>query len=122
MSRLRFCFEGLTVESNHSPYNPGTAPWRFIAADPRAAGGGRRRGRRGAVRAGTERRAVPAAPQGADRGRTAAGLDRRCAARRWKLLTAAYHSARTGAAVRLPLGRDHPLYAGWLPAAEKEVA
>ena len=34
MSRLRFCFAGLTAESNHSPYNPGTAPWRFIAADP----------------------------------------------------------------------------------------
>ena len=34
MSRLRFCFEGLTAESNHSPYNPGTAPWRFVAADP----------------------------------------------------------------------------------------
>jgi predicted dehydrogenase len=34
MSRLRFCFEGLTAESNPSPYNPGTSPWRFIAADP----------------------------------------------------------------------------------------
>ncbi len=34
MSRLRFCFDGLTAESNHSPYNPGTAPWRFVAADP----------------------------------------------------------------------------------------
>ena len=32
-----------------------------------------------------------------------------------ELLTAAYHSARTGEAVRLPIGRDHPLYAGWLP-------
>ena len=34
MSRLRFCFDGLTAESNLSPYNPGTTPWRFIAADP----------------------------------------------------------------------------------------
>ena len=39
-----------------------------------------------------------------------------------ELLTAAYHSARTGEAVRLPLGRDHPLYAGWLPAAARAVA
>jgi predicted dehydrogenase len=34
MSRLRFCFDGLTAESNRSPYNPGTAPWTFTAADP----------------------------------------------------------------------------------------
>ena len=36
-----------------------------------------------------------------------------------ELLTAAYHSARTGEPVSLPLGRDHPLYAGWLPASAK---
>ena len=38
ISRLRFCFAGLTVESNHSPYNPGAAPWRFVAADAGTAG------------------------------------------------------------------------------------
>jgi hypothetical protein len=30
-------------------------------------------------------------------------------------VTACYASARTGAAVALPLGPEHPLYAGWLP-------
>jgi hypothetical protein len=39
-----------------------------------------------------------------------------------ELLTAAYHSARMGAAVTLPIGRDHPLYAGWLPAPARKVA
>ena len=29
ISRLRFCFAGLTVESHLDPYNPGRAPWRF---------------------------------------------------------------------------------------------
>ena len=72
MSRLRFCFEGLTVESNHSPYNPGTTPWSFIAADPERQQRDRRGGRRSAARAGAERRPVPAPPQGADRGRAAA--------------------------------------------------
>ena len=39
-----------------------------------------------------------------------------------ELLTAAYHSARSGTAVRLPIGRDHPLYGGWLPGTGQEVA
>ena len=39
-----------------------------------------------------------------------------------ELLTAAYFSARTGEVVRLPLERDHPLDAGWLPKAAKAAA
>ena len=121
MSRLRFCFEGLTAESNHSPYNPGTAPWRFIAADPE---------RQQAVD-----RAVADVPLGPERN---AGQFLRLhkalteggplpvsiadARPSLELLTAIYHSARTGGPVRLPLGRDHPLYSGWLPTAAREVA
>lgn len=35
-SRLRFCFENLSAESavGVAPYNPGTAPWTFTAANP----------------------------------------------------------------------------------------
>lgn len=35
-SRLRFCFEHLSAESSvgNAPYNPGTSPWKFTAADP----------------------------------------------------------------------------------------
>ena len=121
MSRLRFCFEGLTAESNHSPYNPGTAPWRFIAADPE---------RQQAIDA-----AVAEVPPGPERN---AGQFLRLhkalteggplpvsiadARPSLELLTAAYHSARTGEAVQLPIGRDHPLYAGWLAEAAKAVA
>ena len=32
ISRLRFCFEGLTAESNHAPYRASSEPWRFIRA------------------------------------------------------------------------------------------
>jgi predicted dehydrogenase len=121
MSRLRFCFEGLTAESNLSPYNPGTAPWRFIAADPE---------RQAAIDA-----AIAEVPSGAERYagqllRLHAALTKggplpvsiADARRSLELITAAYHSARTGAAVALPIGRDHPLYRGWLPAGTRETA
>ena len=36
-----------------------------------------------------------------------------------EIITAAYHSARTGKAVALPIKRDHPLYGGWLATAAK---
>jgi predicted dehydrogenase len=120
ISRLRFCFEGLTAESNHSPYNPGTTPWRFIAADPE---------RQKIIDA-----AVAEAPSGPERN---AGQFIRLhkalteggplpvaiadARQSLELLTAAYHSARTGTAVHLPLGRDHPLYGGWAMREAKEA-
>jgi predicted dehydrogenase len=120
-SRLRFCFDGLTAESNHSPYNPGTAPWRFIAADPE-----RQRGIDAAVAE------VPPAPErnagqflrlhGALTEGSALPVSIADARPALELLTALYHSARTGKAVELPVGRDHPLYAGWLPASARKVA
>lgn len=121
MSRLRFCFDGLTAESNLSPYNPGTMPWRFVAADP--------------DRQRMIDEAIAEAPRGPERNAgqfirlhralTAGGplpVTIADARRSLELLTAAYHSARTGEAVRLPIGRDHPLYAGWLPESAKAVA
>lgn len=36
-----------------------------------------------------------------------------------ELITAMFHSDTTGEAVRLPLGRDHPGYDGWLPAPSR---
>jgi predicted dehydrogenase len=121
MSRLRFCFEGLTVESNHSPYNPGTAPWRFLAADPDrqkevdaavaevALGPERYVGQfLGLHKALTEGAPLPVSI-----------ADARPSL---ELLSGLYHSARTGEPVSLPLGRDHPLYAGWLPPSAKQVA
>ena len=34
MSRLRFCFAGLTAEGGRDPYNPGHEPWTFSHDDP----------------------------------------------------------------------------------------
>ena len=33
MSRLRFCFAGLTAEGGRDPYNPGHEPWTFLHDD-----------------------------------------------------------------------------------------
>ncbi len=116
MSRLRFCFEGLTAESGRSPYNPGTTPWHFTAAEPE---------RQAAIDAavaevtpGLERNAgmfLRLHKALAEGGRPPVTIaDARPSL---ELLTAAYHSARTGTAVELPIGRDHPLYEGWGPGA-----
>jgi predicted dehydrogenase len=121
MSRLRFCFEGLTAESSHSPYNPGTAPWRFVAADPE---------RQAAIDAALDE--VPSGPEryagqflrlhGALTEGGPLPVSIEDARQSLELITAAYHSARTGAAVYLPIGPEHPLYAGWLPREHMEVA
>ena len=115
ISRLRFYFEGLTVESNHSPYNAGTAPWAFVADDA---------ARQKAIEAAVaEVEFLPESNAGQffhlHRALTEGGplpvsiADARPSI---ELLTAAYFSARTGTAVVLPIGRDHPFYGGWLPA------
>jgi predicted dehydrogenase len=121
MSRLRFCFAGLTAESNHSPYNPGMAPWRFIAADPQ---------QQQAIDAAVAE-VAPAPERYAGQflrlHRALTEGDRlpvsiADARPSLELLTAAYHSTRTGEPVNLPIGRDHPLYGGWLPERNKELA
>ena len=121
LSRLRFCFEGLTAESNHSPYNPGTTPWRFIAADPN------RQSEIDATIAEVPLRPERNAGQFLSLHRaltegTPLPVSIADARLSLELLTAIYHSARIGEPVRLPLGHDHPLYAGWLPPTSKEVA
>jgi predicted dehydrogenase len=114
ISRLRFCFETLTCESNLSPYRPHLEPWQFWpmdeAADGRIAGAladfkpepehftGHFARLHAAIR---DSQPMPVTLADA---RTSA-----------ELLTAAYHSARTGEMVRLPIGPDHPAYAGWRP-------
>jgi predicted dehydrogenase len=113
ISRLRFCFEGLTAESNHAPYRASSQPWRLIPRTPGHA------------------EAIAAALS--DIGPQEEGFARQFAlfhaaletggplpvtienARRSiELASALYHSATTGADVALPLGPDHPTYRGWL--------
>lgn len=113
-SRLRLAFEHFSAESGVSPYQPGSEPWTF---EPRSAAAA---ARIDAALTGFEpgpelykgqfaafHRALS---EGADPPVTTA--DARAAI---ELVTAIYHSSRTGDAVALPLGPEHPLYRGWIP-------
>ncbi len=113
MSRLRLNFEGLTVESNHSPYNAGTAPWTFIAADE-----ARQKVIDAAVK---EVEFLPERNTGqflllhkalSDGGPLPVSIaDARYSI---ELLTAAYYSVHSGTAVKLPIESNHPFYEGWV--------
>lgn len=114
ISRLRFCFNELTAESTLEPYAPGRDPWRFTAANAA------RQAELDALLA-----ALPAHEEGFVRqfelfhqalnNGAEAPVTLRDARRSLELVTAAYHSQRTGQAVALPLGAAHPLYRSWLP-------
>ncbi|WP_102107092.1 Gfo/Idh/MocA family protein [Oceaniglobus roseus] len=113
-SRLRLCFEGFTVESDHSPYALAAKGWTFTARAPS------RQADIDAVLAGvgTARsgfagmfEALADALDGTG-GREVTLADGR---RSLEFVTAAYASARSGAPVRLPLTADHPMYRSWLP-------
>jgi predicted dehydrogenase len=112
ISRLRFCFEGLTAESNHAPYRASSEPWRFVARTP----------------AQTERIAAALsdfAPheEGYARqfvlfhealeGGGTLPITMQDARRSIELASALYHSTATGTEVELPLAPDHPAYDGW---------
>ncbi len=115
ISRHRFCFENLTAESSLFPYNNGADPWQFD-------------GDSDAIQAqidaelddfeplpsrwaGQFYRIYQALNHTGELPVTL--IDARVSA---ELLTALYHSARTGQAVSLPIQNDHPLYYGWQPA------
>lgn len=113
-SRLRFCFENLTVESSQSPYKPGAEPWTFhyaskdVERQAAAALAGWTpplSGWRGQL-AATQEALVSHGPLpvSLDDARTAL-----------EVVTAWYRSSRTGEPESLPLGPDHPDRASWLP-------
>ena len=119
ISQLKFCFEGLTVESGLDPYNPGYEPWRFIAADP---------DRQRAIDAAFED-FVPGQQRFVgffvelhaaltDGGPLPVTIDDSRAS--IELATAFYSSARSGSAVTLPVGPDNPFFAGLAPETERE--
>lgn len=112
-TRLRLCFERVTVESNTEPYAPDAEPWTFLPADGEAAAAiatALSDFAPAAERYEGQFRGIHAAlTQGAPLPVTVA--DARASV---ELVTAAYHSARTGATVALPVGTDHPLYRGWV--------
>ena len=111
-SRMRLCFEGVTVESDHAPYTLAATPWTFTARAPRlqseidavlATIGTTPTGYDGMFAAIAD--ALDGAP-----GREVTIRDGR---RSVELVTAIYASARSGAPVTLPLGPEHPYHSGW---------
>ena len=114
-TRLRFCFEGLTVESGDAPYAPAEDAWTFTARDP---------GRQAEV---DEVLATVASPRSgfagfleavadALAGDASRAVDTAAGRASIELVAAVYLSAREGRAVALPLGAESELYAGWAPA------
>ena len=115
ISRQRYCFANLVAESNLAPYDRNTSePWQFVAdtseLEPRmdAMLATMAPGPEGFV--GQFARFGEALRSKAELPVTLAD-----ARRVVELLTAIYASARTHAAVDLPIGSEHPLYGGWLP-------
>lgn len=113
-SRLRLAFEHFSAESSQSPYQPGSEPWTVEPATAQA--GARIDVALEGFEPGPE---LYAGQFAAFHGALARGddppvtvADARAAI---ELVTAIYHSSRTGDAVPLPIGPEHPLYAGWLP-------
>ena len=114
-SRLRLSFEQLSAESSTRPYQPGSEPWTFEPGTATAATAidaaldGFEPGPE--LYAGQFAALHRALDTGADLPVTVA--DARAAI---ELVTAIYHSSRTGEPVDLPIGAEHPLYEGWRPA------
>lgn len=112
ISRQRFCFENLTAESNLRSYTFTGDDWTFTGDSPEA------EARIAAAlaefvpqlesREGQFQRFASALEQGTELPITLA--DAR-ATLEW--LTAVYYSAQTRSFVDLPIGADHPMYAGW---------
>jgi predicted dehydrogenase len=114
ISRMRLCFENVTFESGTEPYAPGDDPWTIVAAAPEhdAAFAAVL-----AARQPVKRRF--AGQLGAFHTALATGgplpVTLADARRSLELITALYHSSRTGEPVALPIGAEHPLYHGWIP-------
>ena len=113
ISRLRFCFEGLTAESSHAPYRPSAEPWTLTARsevdEARIAAA---LADFVAEEEGFARQFVllhAAIAGGGPLPVTVADLRRSI-----ELASALYHSASTGSDIVLPLAADHPTYYGWL--------
>jgi predicted dehydrogenase len=116
-SRLRFMFSDLTVESQSpDPYRPGKDPWHFT-------------GKTAAIDAAVTQALADFRP-GPESFEGQFDQVHACitagapnpvslhdARQSLELITAIYHSADTGTAVTLPIGRDHPRYSNWTPAS-----
>jgi predicted dehydrogenase len=120
ISRLRFCFENLVAESILEPYTMSRDPWTFVSNDEALQ-----------KRIDDALATLPTTEDGYTRqfelfheavvtgGELPVTLTD--ARRSLELVTAAYHSARTGRPAALPIRPDHPLYRSWLPETAKAI-
>jgi predicted dehydrogenase len=117
ISRHRFCFSSLTAESNLRSYTNTGDDWTFAGDTPEIDAQIRETlGRFEPLpegHAGQFYRYACAMQAGRE---LPVSLADARASLEW--ITAMYHSARTRQGVSLPIGDDHPLYAGWQPRAE----
>ena len=114
ISRLRFCFEKVAVESILDPYTMGRDPWTFVAGD---ADHQKRIDEALAGYVPTEdgyTRQFELFHQAVVND-TEPPVTLQDARNSLELVTAAYHSDRTGRPTPLPIKSDHPLYHSWLP-------
>ncbi len=119
ISRLRFCFENLTAQSNLEPYDPGRDPWTFT---PKNSAEDRR------ITQTLQTFTPPASGfTGQFIGLYAAICDQaplpvtlQDARRSLELVTAIYSSARSGQAEHLPITTRHPHYRDWRPVSSAE--
>lgn len=114
ISRLRFCFSEMVAESILEPYTMGRDPWTFIAGTPE------HQAKIDAALDGYEVREDGYTRQFelfhdaiVNGGEPPVTLDD--ARNSLALVTAAYHSQRTGQPTALPITSSHPLYSSWLP-------
>jgi predicted dehydrogenase len=121
ISRLRLCFEHVTLESSLAPYAPGDDPWQIVATSPEAEAR--------IAKALEGWTAVPSRFEGLMAGyyeALATGgplpVTLADARRSLELITALYHAAETGTAVSLPIGKDHPKYRSWRPGAAAKAS
>jgi predicted dehydrogenase len=119
ISRHRFCFRNLTAESNTHPYHNSHDPWTFTGDSPEL------QARIEAALAGFK--PLPERFTGqfyryhqALQTNTELPVTLADARAGLELITALYHSAETGQIVNLPIGPEHPKYAGWQPQGSKE--
>ena len=115
ISRLKFMFHDMTVESRGPhPYRPGEQPWIFKGktAEIDAAIQAALRDFKPGPESFTGLFARIHATLTADAPAPVTLADARAAL---ELITAIYHSGDAGSAVALPLAKDHPKYARWVP-------
>jgi predicted dehydrogenase len=112
ISRFRFCFEKVTMQSQTDPYAPCEPGWTYTARDP---------DQQDALDAVLARITPPhgsfagyfeAFANWLD-GKENAAIKPKDGRKSLELVSAIYHSSRTGELVTLPIQPDHPLYNSW---------